>query len=66
MVTEKRLIFSGQKISLLALHTASLKLDSGLPVKSQKIDRKTDFFRTFLKNKKILSLKMTRKKLSTR
>jgi hypothetical protein len=36
-VTENRLIFAGQKNSLLALHTASLELDSGLPVKSQKI-----------------------------
>jgi hypothetical protein len=43
-VTEKRLIFTGQKISLLALYTASLELDSGLPVKSRKIDRKIDFF----------------------
>ena len=33
-VAEKRLIFTGQKISLLALHTASLELDSRLPVKS--------------------------------
>jgi hypothetical protein len=43
-VTEKRLIITGQKISLLALHTASLELVSGLPVKSRKIDRKLDFF----------------------
>ncbi len=39
-VTEKRLIFTGQKISLLALHTASLELDHILPVKSRKIDLK--------------------------
>jgi hypothetical protein len=43
-VTEKRLIFAGQKISLLALHTALQELDSGLPVKSRKIDRKSIFF----------------------
>jgi hypothetical protein len=56
-VTEKRLIFAGQKNSLLALHTASLELDSELLVKSRKIDRKIDFFRKFLNNKKILGLK---------
>jgi hypothetical protein len=43
-VTEKRLIFTGQKISLLALHTASLELDYIRPVKSQKIDLEIDFF----------------------
>jgi hypothetical protein len=63
-VTEKRLIFTGQKISLLALHTASLELDHILPVKSRKIDLKIVFFEIF--NKKILRLKMTRKKFSTR
>jgi hypothetical protein len=50
-LTEKRLIFTGQKISLLALHTASLELDSRLLVKSQKIDRKIVLFEK-LKNKK--------------
>jgi hypothetical protein len=50
-VTEKGLIFTGQKISLLALHTAALELDSGLPVKSRKIDRKLDFFRIFEEQK---------------
>jgi hypothetical protein len=54
------------KISLLALNTASLELDSGLPVKSRKIDQKINFFRKFLKSKKILTFKMTRKKFSTR
>jgi hypothetical protein len=58
-LTEKRLILAGQKISLLALHTASLELDSGLPVKSRKID----FLRKFLKNKKILGLMLTKKNL---
>jgi hypothetical protein len=65
-LTEKRLIFTGQKISLLALHTASPEPGWGLPVKSRKIDRKIVFFEKFLKNKKILDLKMTRKKFSTR
>ena len=46
-VTAKRLIFTGQKISLLALHTASLELDYILPVKSRKIDLKIDFFFKF-------------------
>ena len=44
LVTEKRLIFTGQKISFLALHTASPEPGWGLPVKSQKIDRKIVFF----------------------
>jgi hypothetical protein len=65
-VTEKRLIFNGQKISLLELHTASLELDSALPVKSRKLDRKQNIFNKFLKNKKILALNMTKKKFSTR
>jgi hypothetical protein len=43
-VTEKRLIFTGQKISLLALHTTSPEPGWGLPVKSRKIDRKIFFF----------------------
>jgi hypothetical protein len=43
-LTEKRLIFTGQKISLLALHTASPEPGCGLPVKSQKIDQKIHFF----------------------
>jgi hypothetical protein len=43
-VTEKRSIFTGQKIRLLAFHTASLEPVWGPPVKSQKIDRKIDFF----------------------
>jgi hypothetical protein len=44
---QKRFIFTGQKISLLALHTASIKMNSGLPVKSRKIDRKLVFFFNF-------------------
>jgi hypothetical protein len=51
-VTEKRLIFTDQKISLLALHTASLELDHIQPVKSQKIDLKIDFFLKILHKKK--------------
>ena len=51
-LTEKRLIFTGQKISLLAHHKASLELDSGLPVKSRKIDRKIDFFENFFEEQK--------------
>jgi hypothetical protein len=39
-LTEKRLTFTGQKISLLALHTASPEPGWGL----RKIDRKIDFF----------------------
>jgi hypothetical protein len=65
-VIKKRLIFTSQKISYLALHTASPEPIWGQPVKSRKIDRKIDFFGKFLKNKKILRLKMTRKKFSTR
>jgi hypothetical protein len=37
-VTKKRLIFFGQKISLLVLHTASPDPGWGLPVKSRNID----------------------------
>jgi hypothetical protein len=51
--TEKRLIFTGQKISFLALHTASPEPGWGLPVKSRKIDRKIDFFEKFLKKKNL-------------
>ena len=40
---EKRLIFTGQKNSPLALHAASLERGRGPPVKSQKVDRKIDF-----------------------
>jgi hypothetical protein len=43
-VTKKRLIFTGRKISLQALHMASLEPGWGLPVKSQKIYQKIDFF----------------------
>jgi hypothetical protein len=43
-LTKKRFIFTGQKISLIALNTALLELDSGLRVKSRKIDRKIEFF----------------------
>jgi hypothetical protein len=57
-VTQKRLIFAGQKISVLYLHTASLELDSGLPVKFRKIDRKIDFFYKIFE--------MTGEKFSTR
>jgi hypothetical protein len=51
-VTEKRLIFTGQKISLLALYTASPELSWGLPVKSRKIDRKINFFWKIFKEQK--------------
>ena len=51
-LTEKRLIFTGQKISLLAFHTASLELDSRLPVKSRKIDRKINFFLNIFEEQK--------------
>jgi hypothetical protein len=44
MANQKGLIFTGQKISLLALHTASPEPGWGLTVKSRKIDRKIDFF----------------------
>jgi hypothetical protein len=40
---DQRLIFTGQKTTLLALYTASLEPVWGPPVKSQKIDRKIDF-----------------------
>jgi hypothetical protein len=43
------------------LHTASPEPGWGLPVKSQKLTEKSIFFRKFLKNKKILGLKMTKK-----
>jgi hypothetical protein len=57
-LTEKRLIFTGEKISLLALHTASPKPGWGLPVKSQKIDRKIHFFlKIFEEQKKSYVLK---------
>jgi hypothetical protein len=46
-VTEKRLIFTGQKISFLALNTASPEPGWGLPVKSRKIDQKINFFENF-------------------
>jgi hypothetical protein len=52
-LTEKRLIFTGQTISFLALNT-------GRPVKSRQIDRKIDFFFNF-EEQKILDLKMTKK-----
>jgi hypothetical protein len=65
-VTEKRLIFTCQKISLLAFHTASPEPGWGLPVKSRKIDRKINFFLKIFEEQKILRLKMTRKKFSTR
>jgi hypothetical protein len=57
LVTEKRLISTCQKISFLALHTASSDPGWGLPVKCQKINRKINFCRT----KKILRLKITKK-----
>ena len=38
-VTKKRLIFTGQKISLLALHLAAPDPGWGLPVKTRKIYR---------------------------
>jgi hypothetical protein len=57
----KTLNFHWPKISLLALHTVSLELDSGQPVKSQKIDRKLHFFQKIFEKQKILGLKMTKK-----
>jgi hypothetical protein len=61
-VTEKRLIFTGQKISSLALYTASLEMGTGTTCKiSKKNNRKIYFFANFSKNKKILGVKMTRK-----
>jgi hypothetical protein len=60
-VTEKHLIFTGQKISLLALHTASLELDHILPVKSRKIDLKIDFFLKIYYKKKSWVLKWPEK-----
>jgi hypothetical protein len=65
-VTEKRLIFTGQKISILALQTASLEPIWGPPVKSQKKLPKNRFYRKSFENKKILSLKMSRKSFSTK
>jgi hypothetical protein len=74
-VTEKRLIFPGQKISLLALHTASPDPGWGLPVKSRKINREINLFlKIFEEQKKSwvlkwvlkMGLKMIRKKFSTR
>jgi hypothetical protein len=56
-VTEKRFILTSQKISLLALHTASLEPGWGLPVKSQKIDQKSIFIEKLLKKKKSYVLK---------
>jgi hypothetical protein len=53
MSYRKTLNFHRPKISLLALHTASLEPGWGRPVKSHKIDRKIDFFlNKFWKNKK--------------
>ena len=52
LVTEKRLIFIGQKISLLTLHTASPEPGWGLPVKSRKIDQKINFFLKILEEQK--------------
>jgi hypothetical protein len=61
-VTEKRLIFTGQKISLLALHTASPDPGWGLPVKIRKIDRKINFFlKIFEEQKKSWILKWPEK-----
>jgi hypothetical protein len=66
LITEKRLIFSGQKINLLALHTALLEQDSGLPVKSRKIDRKIDFFQKIFEEQKNPTSNNDQKKISTR
>jgi hypothetical protein len=44
MGNQKTPNFDWPKISLPALNTVSLAVDSGLPVKSQKIDRKINFF----------------------
>jgi hypothetical protein len=65
-LTKKRLIFLCQKIIALALHTESLELGSAPPVKYRKFERKIDFWEIFSKTKKILRIKMTRKKISTR
>ena len=52
-VAEKRLIFTGQKISLLALHTASLELDHILVV------LRTDFFQIAIVHFLVLAEKTT-------
>jgi hypothetical protein len=46
-VTEKLFIFTGPKISFLALNKASLELDSELPGKSQKFTEKSIFLLNF-------------------
>jgi hypothetical protein len=57
LVTEKRSIFTGEKISLLALYTTFLEPGWGLPVKSCRIDRKINFFLIFEEQKKSYFLK---------
>jgi hypothetical protein len=56
-VTEKRLIFTSQKISLPALNTALLELDSGLPVKSRKLTEKSIILENLCRTKKSYILK---------
>jgi hypothetical protein len=64
---QKTLYCHFPKINALALHTVSLELGLGSPVKSRKFHRKIDFFgKIFEKRKKILRLKTTRKKFSKR
>jgi hypothetical protein len=54
----KTLNFHWPKISFLALHTASPDTGWGLPLKSQKIDRKINFFlKIFEEQNKSLVLK---------
>ena len=63
-LNSKLLILTWQKISVLALHTASLQLGVRLPVNSRKVDQKSIFFKNFWKQQKYLDL-MSRKKIST-
>jgi hypothetical protein len=58
LVTEKPLIFTGQKISLLALQMASPDPSCGLPVKSRKIDRKINFFLKIFEEQKNTTFKI--------